>query len=336
MEDTTEEQAPDTGDQETADKDEDATEDKEEAPPKPNYKPPPVIPKEEFGTGTNKKVYFVCNDAGSGWTRLPPITPTQIIAARQIRKFFTGDLAAKVFSYPPFPGNEGNYLRAQIARISATTHISPSNFYLFDADEEDEMDARDTFAVNEEFENIPVNELVDDSLSRWVHHVQFILPQGRCVWFNPLEKPDDQFDDEDEDDDDKDGADEPQPEEGPPLLTPLSEDKEVDGMPSWSPSLSSSLIPSYSIAIIQSNQWPGASAFCINKKFENVYIGWGQKYSSHPINPMLPPSVQDEYPEGPDILEAEDPTVEQETLLRVAQEGKLGEGEDEDPEDDDD
>ena len=52
------------------------------------------------------------------------------------------------------------------------------------------------------------------------------------------------------------------------------------------------------------------------RSFENVYIGWGQKYSSHPLNPLLPPSVQDEYPEGPDILEAEDPTVEQETLLR--------------------
>ena len=113
------------------------------------------------------------------WTRLPPVAPAQIAAARQIRKFFSGDLTSPVLSYPPFPGNEGNYLRAQIARISASTHISPGNFYLFDADEEDEMDARDTFAVNEEFEPVPVLELVDETLSRWVHHVQFILPQVR-------------------------------------------------------------------------------------------------------------------------------------------------------------
>ena len=111
------------------------------------------------------------------WTRLPPVTPAQIVVARQIRKFFSGDLTAPVLSYPPFPGYEGNYLRAQIARISATTHISPGNFYLFDADEEDEMDARDTFAVNEEFEPVSVQELVDETFSRWVHHVQFILPQ---------------------------------------------------------------------------------------------------------------------------------------------------------------
>ena len=73
-------------------------------------------------------------------------------------------------------------MRAQISRISATTHISPGNFFLFDADEDDEMDARDTFAVNEEFEPISVQELVDESLSRWVHHVQFILPQVGVKW----------------------------------------------------------------------------------------------------------------------------------------------------------
>ena len=55
-------------------------------------------------------------------------------------------------------------------------------------------------------------------LSPWV--------QGRCVWYNPLEKPEDQFeDDEDDDDDNKEEPDEPTPEDGPPLLTPLSEDK---------------------------------------------------------------------------------------------------------------
>ena len=45
----------------------------------------------------------------------------------------------QVVSYPPFPGNEANYLRAQIARISATTHISPLGYYMFE-EEEDEDD----------------------------------------------------------------------------------------------------------------------------------------------------------------------------------------------------
>lgn len=44
----------------------------------------------------------------------------------------------QVVSYPPFPGNEANYLRAQIARISATTHISPLGYYMFEEEEEEE------------------------------------------------------------------------------------------------------------------------------------------------------------------------------------------------------
>ena len=32
--------------------------------------------------------------------------------------------------FPPFLGLEKDYLRAQIARITATTHISPAGFYI--------------------------------------------------------------------------------------------------------------------------------------------------------------------------------------------------------------
>ena len=32
--------------------------------PKPNYQPPIPIPKEENGKGTNKFIYFVCNEPG--------------------------------------------------------------------------------------------------------------------------------------------------------------------------------------------------------------------------------------------------------------------------------
>lgn len=38
---------------------------------------------------------------------------------------------------------------------------------------------------------------------------------------------------------------------------------------------------------------------CYNRNnFENIYIGWGLKYSSTPFNPLLPPAVQDEFPTG--------------------------------------
>ena len=66
------------------------------------------------------------------------MTPAQISTARVIRKLFTGDLNAEVITYPPFPGTERNYLRAQIARITASTQISPVNYYTTGEEEEEE------------------------------------------------------------------------------------------------------------------------------------------------------------------------------------------------------
>ena len=87
-----------------------------------------TIPTEERGTGSNKYTFFVCNkvslevlespngakdlfQAGDDWVRLPDVTPAQISGARKIRKMFTGKLDQPICSYPPFPGDESNYLR---------------------------------------------------------------------------------------------------------------------------------------------------------------------------------------------------------------------------------
>ena len=53
----------------------------------------------------------------------------------------------QVSSFPPFPGNEANYLRAQIARISATTQISPAGYFTFDEEDEPEDEDAGLFAV---------------------------------------------------------------------------------------------------------------------------------------------------------------------------------------------
>ena len=69
---------------------------------------------------------------------LPNTTPKLIATARQVRKLFTGRLDAPVASYPPFLGAEVDLLRAQIARITAGTHVSPLGLYTFDEEEDDE------------------------------------------------------------------------------------------------------------------------------------------------------------------------------------------------------
>lgn len=335
-----EEEAEEAHEEETTEKDIDEEDEDAEIDdtPKPDYKPPPVIKKEENRTGANKKTYFVCNEPGKPWIKLPQVTPTQISGARNIKKFFTGRLDAPVVCYPPFNGNEANYLRAQIARISAGTHISPLGFYQFDEEEEEEEEGagRDTFVENLDFEGIPVRELVDTSLANWVHHVQHVLPQGRCSWWNPVQKNEDDFE-EDEEEEEREEPDEPEPEVGPALLTPLSEDAEVDNMPPWTSRLSSKLIPQYAIAILHSNLWPGAHAFGTEKKFENIYLGWGHKYSADNYSPPAPAVIQEEYPSGPEITETEDPTPEEEAALRAAEQEAMDAAEEmEDEESDED
>jgi len=309
--------------------------------PKPDFKPPPVIPREENGTGCNKKTYFVCNEPGGEWIKLPPVTPAQILCARQIKKFFTGNLEAPVISYPPFPGNEINYLRAQIARVSAGTQISPADYFRFEEEDEDESEGegRDSFIPNVEFEGLRTVELMDPSLSNWVHHVQHILPQGRCTWFNPVQKPEEEFDEEEEEEE-REEPDEPVPEVGPPLLTPISEDGEVDSMPAWSTGLTSTLVPQYAAAVLRSNLWPGGFVFGLDKKFENIYIGWGHKYTADNYSPPAPPATQEEYPSGAEVTEVPDPTVDEERALQAVQQEQLereaeeAEMEDDDEEDD--
>ncbi|XP_070273631.1 radial spoke head protein 4 homolog A isoform X1 [Myotis yumanensis] len=296
--------------------------------PRSLYKAPQPIPKEESRTGANRYVYFVCNEPGRPWVKLPSVTPAQIVIARKIKKFFTGRLDSPIISYPPFPGNESNYLRAQIARISAGTHVSPLGFYQFgeeEGEEEEEVESgRDNFEENPDFEGIQVVDLVE-SLSNWVHHVQHILPQGRCNWFNPIQKSEEEEEEDDEEKEEEKGE-EPdyiEQEVGPPLLTPISEDLEIQNIPPWTTRLSSNLIPQYAVAVLRSNLWPGAYAFCNGKKFENLYIGWGHKYSPDSYAPPVPPPACQEYPNGPEITEADDPSVEEEQAFRTAQEAAV-------------
>ncbi|XP_032130863.1 radial spoke head protein 4 homolog A isoform X1 [Sapajus apella] len=300
-----------------------ADEDEEDELPKSLYKVPQAIPKEESRTGANKYVYFVCNEPGRPWVKLPPVTPAQIVIARKIKKFFTGRLDAPIISYPPFPGNESNYLRAQIARISAGTHVSPLGFYQFgeeEGEEEEEVEGgRNSVEENPDFEGIQVTDLVE-TLSNWVHHVQHILSQGRCNWFNSIQKNEEE---EEEEDEEKEEPDYIEQEVGPPLLTPISEDLEIQNIPAWTTRLSSNLIPQYAIAVLRSNLWPGAYAFSNGKKFENFYIGWGHKYSPDNYMPPVPTPVYQEYPSGPDITEMDDPGVEEEQAFRAAQEAVL-------------
>lgn len=90
-----------------------------------------------------------------------------------------------------------------------------------------------------------------------------VVSQGRCQWWNPVQKSEEE--EEEEEEEEREEAEEMEPEVGPPLLTPLSEDAEVGGMSPWTTRVSSKLVPQYAVAAVDSNLWPGAHAFAVGK-----------------------------------------------------------------------
>ncbi|XP_060826421.1 radial spoke head protein 6 homolog A [Bombus pascuorum] len=298
-------------------------------PPLPTHSwvPPTEVPPERIGTGANTKVYFVCNEPGlDKWIELPPVTPQQIVIARQIVRYCTGNLETPFHTFPPFPGTEKNYLRAQIARISATTQVSPIGFFTFGAgDEEEELmeevEEGGVLSENVHYDPLPIKDLIDPSMSNWCHHAPYLLKQGRVVWWNPKAAQEEEIGEEEEvgEEEEEETRAGPEAEVGPPLLTPLSEDAIVDSIIPWRVLQSSRVQLDQAVALIRSNIWPGAFAFACERRFANVYIGWGHKYITYNYSPPSMPPVQDQYIIGPEIMEIQDPTFEQEEAYRISQ-----------------
>lgn len=71
------------------------------------------------------------------------------------------------------------------------------------------------------------------------------------------------------------------------------------------------------------------------RKFDNIYFGWGHKYDPENHAPALPPPVQAEYPSGPEITEARDPTLEEEQAFQAAKEEALAAAEEEEKDEED-
>eukprot|EP01112_Ceratiomyxa_fruticulosa_P018342 TRINITY_DN5842_c0_g1_i1.p1 TRINITY_DN5842_c0_g1~~TRINITY_DN5842_c0_g1_i1.p1 ORF type:complete len:551 (-),score=159.63 TRINITY_DN5842_c0_g1_i1:322-1821(-) len=268
------------------------------------------IPSEEF-VGTNKHTYWVCNKPGDEWVKLPNVTPAQISTARKISKFFTGDLDANVISYPPFPGKEASLLRAQLARITAATSISPKGFYGFE-EEDDVQDDSNLILADPEYQSLSTQLLLEPS--NWVHHAEHILPQGRCTYFRVRRRNEDGEEEEggEEGEEGEEDYDEEE-ERGPRLLTEITEDKPLGKVSSWSARLSTTHSRKFAYAYVRSNRWPGAYAISYGNKYANIYVGFGTKYSVDPFTPSLLPPPQAEPENEP--KESIDPTLEEEKEL---------------------
>ena len=297
-----------------------------------------AVPSEENGTGCNACVYFVTNDPSGAWSELPAVTPAQVAASRNIRKFFTGNLAADVRAFPPFPGKEREYLRAQIvrrrtqprcplapaprgvsvssrgapwrqARLTHATVLCPASMFSLDEDN-----------------NVTPTELPEDAppgASRmntselaaaggWRHRYAGILGIGRCS--HPPKAEEEEEGEEGEN-------------KGPELEAEVSA---LGGLSAGEWAVQQCAAGAGSVVVARSTGWPGASnvANAKEEKFASFYHGYGHEALGAAFAPLPPPQLQalpDDLEEQADVPLHE----ENQAVLKEAQEKLEAEGGDE-------
>lgn len=242
--------------------------------------------KEEPEVVANAHTYWVCKYPGAPWVQLPPVRPSEILGAQQLRRFLTGNLDASVAGYPRFPGKEAELVRATIALINAECAIAPESYFLVGEDEA-------SIGVNDEFA-MPADLATTAS---WKIHGASFSSLGRVA---PVESEDS---------------------EGNIVSSPEGYVRELLGEvneDAWtSRTYPITLSESKSgHAILRSIKWPGAFAIANTSSWTSVYVGYGYPKLSTVFTPPMPPAVQKEIDNG--ILKEQDdvtepPAVDEET-----------------------
>lgn len=301
----------------------------------PEYPPVPQAIDEpeddEYTYELNSKVYYVCNDLFDEWTELPLISGREIQISKHIVKYFTGDLEAEVSRSPWFPGRERNYLRAIIARISGSTHISPEGTYTITT----EMKKKSFNVIRKEETNPKKMEDLFE-LNTWVHHEPLIYDHGgikplceksmqevvveEIEIAKPAGKGPAKADASKGKDAGKNKADAVDKKEGDDkmscvpkdvcLFRSCSNDTYLLDREPWTISHTSFLDSLKAIVLIKSNIWHGAFAFASGVITDNIYFGWGLKNINQQYFQIA--GFQNEYHD--DSQEFVDPTPEEEKV----------------------
>lgn len=211
------------------------------------------------------------------------------MAARKIRKMFSGDLEAPVDAYPPFPGKEAEYLSAQIARITRGATMTIEGLWSVAEDDETgeteikmkEVGGEDPFEIKK---SGPEGLTAEEGWrASWVHHPMYpsiLAKMGRCTWpVKPVPEGEDPPDDEEE------------KEEPEPLNKNLEEEVPVGDIPAFSVRLATPILGDFSPAVLSSNRWIGAYTIALETKCVNVYVGSGLKNIGQPFQVVMPPAL---------------------------------------------
>ena len=299
-------------------------ENEEEAPGE-DAEPDPRL--EGKGTGVNELSYYVACDSLSDWKRLPDLSYKDLIAARQVKVLFSGNLERPIFTNPFFFGKEKHYLRAQLSRIIHSTTLLPVGVMKLEEDE----GAERLFNVvpNEGEEDKPFVMPTTSQMSEakmWVHAKPNILINGRTVHIPPEDPGDlpegEEFDPEEA----KRQMEQADPYE--PLLKKITDDCAVTTggkakCPAWNVRICGDTCEykqfdpaqkasrSNAVVVVRSLQWPGAYSFFFDGKVQQIYLGnghkFGQETSNFPVNPPEVMADPEEYEDGPEPTPLEEP-----------------------------
>lgn len=242
---------------------------------------------QEGKAGANRYAYWVTQspEASQGWSKLPPVQCQQIVLSRHFRRFLSGSLSTKVVSYPPFPGGtEAHYLRTLIARITASTSISPDGFFeTEDGDDGPVVKPAENEALLERFPK-DSSELKD--AGNWKHHELEFNGLGR--WTKLPEVTDEATGEPVELSAEEQAA----AELSEPLAGVQPEAWAFRLAPGGAGGSSSSTV------LARSMKWPGAVSIAWARRFLCMYVGFGQPMMTTPYSPPFPPSIQSEWVSG--------------------------------------
>ena len=138
---------------------------------------------EPRGQGINKYAYWVTNSPLDDWIMLPDLRPQDIINARSIKHTFSGDIDRQIYTNPFYFQTEKTYLRAQIARISASTTLNFKGLYKF-VEESNDREIESNVPEEGELQKPTTTAMM--SMDMWVHETPSILQQGRTKHAEPL------------------------------------------------------------------------------------------------------------------------------------------------------
>ena len=240
----------------------------------------PLVHIESRGNeGINRYTFWVSNSILESWYELPDITPQQLVASRQFKYHFTGDLNSKVKSFRTFPGKEMHLLKCQIVRILHSSCIVPKGYLKVSENFKEQLEGKVT-EFDEEYKSPTFEEMKSPEVENWIHEHAYIFPNGKVI--DPsIETQVDRMRGIAED-------------EGYKVKEGEGENiKEID-MKYWKVKVVGDQMIhnrangepiTHAVVLVRNTRWPGTLCVWKEEKFANIYVGFGIKAIDSPYTP---------------------------------------------------